>query len=133
MSYAQFVNELISFPATSTFRTDLATLHAALNTLRERNGYDPLPYINGISIVDNEEAREAIRDLISTNLAGYGEAIFDLFMVGKVDISISKHGSTAHNVSIDIVLVHVTDLRTNEHFIEMQAAMTSEQVHRSYC
>ena len=134
MSYAAFVNELVKFTVATTFRTDLSTLHTAMNTILERDGkYEPLPDISEIEIVDNQQARDAIMDLIEYNLANYGKSIADMFMIGKVDLTLSKHGSRSNRVAIDITLVHVSGLSKNMHFIEMQAAMTSEQAHRAYC
>lgn len=141
MRYLDFANELVRFPNETTFRTDLATLHVAMHTMIGRLGGDPsvLPDISKVAIVDNDIARLAIENLVDYNLRQYAKGnedyfadITNQFMLGKLNISIGRYGSTARKIAVDITLVHEDGLENNATFIEMQAALTSEQSHRHH-
>lgn len=142
MKYLEFVHEILRYPNETTFRTDLATLHVAMRTMLERLDLDAdvLPDISKVTIVDNEAVRIAIADLVDYNLGKYAQGNADYFadistkfMLGKLDINISRYGSIARKIAIDITLVHEKDLENHATFIEMQAALTSEQAHRHHC
>lgn len=141
-SYAQFIEELVSLPKVTTIATDMAKLHEVLNELRTANGQAPLADISKIKIVEADDSREAIENLIHSAVMGLAMGnsipfsdITNRFMVAATNIRFGK--ASMHRrpgeIFIDIELVHNDLLADDEFFKSMVEKLTHNKQKRNWC
>lgn len=141
-SYAMFIEELVQLPKVTSVSSDMQKLHDVLNELREASGQAPLADIKGIKIVEADDSRTAIENLITSAVMGVAQGngqpfsdITDQFMIAATNIRFSKNNlhKAPSEIFIDIELVHNDRLAQDEFFVAMVERLTHNKQKRSWC
>ncbi len=135
MNYFDYVKEVAEYREVVELRTDMLTLHNAYDELLKAEGLDQLSDIRGILIMDNEDTKAAIENLVAACLNGY-KVKHDLnnseFIVNGFNYKVSRYGSTQRNISIDITLLCKHGIAESARMETFKDDLTSDQQHRQY-